>query len=409
MLSTKERLKELIKDESPQLYKDLKKAGELEQFLETADIRMSNQMSDLMKGGLNLVEAREIAWEEATQFPRPDDPRPPTREEEEEEWGLAPPTPPDDQEETQTQTQQKYYDRKLEKQEIEDWDPSLGNAYPDFINDDDEYESNYMEQTTGDRIWYAGEIILVASNQAESGFQLLVKHLYQFIPTWVHRNYTALKSAYVYNLINGTSLDEDLNVIARLEFTDVINDVELQKADIEINGGIDFEDKIDVDRELHPLDPHLKSSIAIHLENLTTTYLNTNKEFFKFSFRRIIPLAGIYRRMDFVEYGRIYSNINSELELEISVINEVISKTDHLLIEIDAKFLNISIKYAKSLMAALEILISVTSNLHKKVTSEIQYSKSDYDSEMDVWENLADDANYYYELMAKSYNPEAYS
>ena len=62
------------------------------------------------------------------------------------------------------------FDRELEKEEIEAWDPLLYRAYPNFINDDDEFDPSYMEQTTGDRIWYAGEIIRVTSRHVESGF-----------------------------------------------------------------------------------------------------------------------------------------------------------------------------------------------------------------------------------------------
>lgn len=55
-----EHLRDYLKEENPQMYKDLKKAGELEQFLYDRENRALDQETELMEAGETLPQISEF-------------------------------------------------------------------------------------------------------------------------------------------------------------------------------------------------------------------------------------------------------------------------------------------------------------------------------------------------------------
>lgn len=71
MLTFKEQLEEILREDYPKYYNYLLKSNELEQFLEDRNDILASRMSYGMKSGLNPDQAREIAWEEAIAISSP--------------------------------------------------------------------------------------------------------------------------------------------------------------------------------------------------------------------------------------------------------------------------------------------------------------------------------------------------
>lgn len=65
----KDRILEVMKDEAPNLYRELKKSGKLEEYLVERDNRATDHELDLMKGSdLHPSQIRELVMEEALSF-----------------------------------------------------------------------------------------------------------------------------------------------------------------------------------------------------------------------------------------------------------------------------------------------------------------------------------------------------
>lgn len=62
-------LRDYMKDVKPKLYRDMKKSGKLNAFLGEREGRYLEQISHFMKQGLNMAEARELAWGDLMSLP----------------------------------------------------------------------------------------------------------------------------------------------------------------------------------------------------------------------------------------------------------------------------------------------------------------------------------------------------
>ena len=62
-------LEQHLKEERPKLYKEWKDSGYLEEFLYKRAIKAYDQLSNLMKSGLNPIEAEEMIWGELMTLP----------------------------------------------------------------------------------------------------------------------------------------------------------------------------------------------------------------------------------------------------------------------------------------------------------------------------------------------------
>ncbi len=62
-------LREHLESEKPKLYRKMEANGTLEPWLENKDMRACEQISNLTKGGMGIMEAEELIWDELMTLP----------------------------------------------------------------------------------------------------------------------------------------------------------------------------------------------------------------------------------------------------------------------------------------------------------------------------------------------------
>src|SRR3989338_4849772 len=159
---------------------------------------------------------------------------------------------------------------------------------------------------------------------------------------------------------------------------------------------------------LLPLRPELKSSIAISLENVTTRYLDVHRNLFKFSFRRILPISGLFKKIDYQNLLVELQDIKLHIILELSRLEKTFLGTVDVITEYDKDFLSVSLNYAKKIMEAIVCLIGITEKLQQKTLGDKTYTRQQYQTEVDSWERLDKEATSLYDQMARAYNPNIY-
>ncbi|OGZ31685.1 MAG: hypothetical protein A3H02_01295 [Candidatus Niyogibacteria bacterium RIFCSPLOWO2_12_FULL_41_13] len=157
-----------------------------------------------------------------------------------------------------------------------------------------------------------------------------------------------------------------------------------------------------------PLKPELKSSIAISLENVTTRYLDVHRNLFKFSLRRILPIPGLFEKIDYQALLVELQDIKSHLIVEMSRLKRTGLAAADVITENDKSFLSTSLSYTKKIIEAIVCLIGIIEKLHKKTLGDRTYTRQQYQTEVSSWERLDKEATSLYDQMARAYNPNIY-
>lgn len=122
-------------------------------------------------------------------------------------------------------------------------------------------------------------------------------------------------------------------------------------------------------------------SLAVQVNEVLTKYILIHDDIFKFSIRKLIPIPGIFKKIDYKSHCMNLEILSEELNMIENEIKKIQSnnsdKTKDLLI-------STLCKYAASLNQTMKKLYSISHSLYKKTEGET-YSASDYQQEMAIY------------------------
>ena len=122
-------------------------------------------------------------------------------------------------------------------------------------------------------------------------------------------------------------------------------------------------------------------ALAVQVNEILSKYIFIHDDIFKLSIRKLIPIPGIFKKIDFKTH---YKNLGT-LSEELSKIENEIGKTQNNSSEKpNTLFVSTLGKYAASLNKTIKKLYSISHSMYKKSEGEI-YSVHEYNQEMDIY------------------------
>lgn len=120
--------------------------------------------------------------------------------------------------------------------------------------------------------------------------------------------------------------------------------------------------------------------LAIRVNNLLTEYIDIHDLILKHSFRKILPIPGIFKRIDFGGHERQLHKIVEEIESAGEAIPRIREEEpDH------SEFLDAMSPYLIALVDAVRRLEAISGKLHEKAEGIRDYSMREYKREMDEY------------------------
>jgi hypothetical protein len=153
-----------------------------------------------------------------------------------------------------------------------------------------------------------------------------------------------------------------------------------------------------------PLRPELRSSVAMELERRADSLIELRESLFKFSWKRLIPLPGLFEPIDYdnllSQSKNLADSILASKKRVESLLDEAkvekMYKTDIYFLESCRNFCNDSYKENIAIYRILE-------KLKEKVKNRKAYTKKQYNVDFNSYEQLLVRAGSSYDEMASAY------
>lgn len=143
----------------------------------------------------------------------------------------------------------------------------------------------------------------------------------------------------------------------------------------------------------------IRSSIAIQIESIATTFLNIHDSMFKFS------LHNIFRKMDFIKIGENIANLLYNITYAQKRIDDLKDKLISAnFAHYELNFVNASYVYYNALKETVILLNSIVQKLNLKTNHLSKYPKKEYDREVNIYFLEVKKCGHLYDNMAEKYS-----
>lgn len=122
-------------------------------------------------------------------------------------------------------------------------------------------------------------------------------------------------------------------------------------------------------------------SLAFQVNEILSKYIFIHDEIFKFSIRKIIPIPGIFKKIDYLTHCNNLDVISKKLD---AIEKEITNTQKNIADKTDQLFLVALDNYASSLNKTIKKLYSISYSLYKKSEGE-DYSASKYNNDMNIY------------------------
>jgi hypothetical protein len=128
--------------------------------------------------------------------------------------------------------------------------------------------------------------------------------------------------------------------------------------------------------------------VAAEVDQILTNYLKIHDNIFKASIRKIIPIPGIFKKIDYKDHNRFLNDLLTKLNkanlgLEnIKIL--VLEKPEEL------TFINIFIEYVTALSNSMGKLRDICNKFQEKIDGERDYSMSEYNRDVSIYEESSE-------------------
>ena len=127
-------------------------------------------------------------------------------------------------------------------------------------------------------------------------------------------------------------------------------------------------------------------NIANRVNKLLTTYIDINDEIFKPSIRKIIPIPGIFKKINYhFNYSKL-SDIETDLRTELNDLNTLVHVFKEFTIEF--KFIGIFLKYCEALLDTIYSLKTICFKMREKIDGNSKYPYTEYDGDVEEYSKL---------------------
>ncbi len=150
-------------------------------------------------------------------------------------------------------------------------------------------------------------------------------------------------------------------------------------------------------------------ALARYINDLLSRYIAVNDNIFKSPLRKIIPIPGIFQKIDNSANYHLLLNIEVEMVKNIDDLNELVNIYN---IDTDEyKFLSTLLSYSSSLLNAITSLKIISEKMNDKIDGNQKYAYTTYDKDVKEYDNYVSqylsyggDVNFYHKkLVMKRY------
>lgn len=131
--------------------------------------------------------------------------------------------------------------------------------------------------------------------------------------------------------------------------------------------------------------------VAAEVDQILTNYLKIHDDIFKASIRKIIPIPGIFKKIDYKDHNRLLNDLLTKLNkahLDLKNIkNLLLEKLEEL------TFINIFIEYVIALSNSMCKLRDICKKFQEKIDGERTYSMGEYDRDVNIYKESTE--NYF--------------
>lgn len=125
-------------------------------------------------------------------------------------------------------------------------------------------------------------------------------------------------------------------------------------------------------------DPH---SLAVQVNEILSKYILVHDDIFKFSVRKLIPIPGIFKEIDYLKHYKSLEMLSEELN---RIERELANTQENITTNSSSLFIIVLSKYSASLNTTLKKLLSISHFLCKKSEGE-EYLAREYQQDMNIY------------------------
>lgn len=126
--------------------------------------------------------------------------------------------------------------------------------------------------------------------------------------------------------------------------------------------------------------------IAVQINELLGKYIEIHDAVFKLSWRKIIPLPFIFKRVDF---GHLHTGAEQILS-QLGTCDQRINNLTEGLTQQENRFAHFLSEYCVALIETVSLLRGILDQLHLKSEDSGRYSLTEYNRECDLYKNAVD-------------------
>lgn len=123
-------------------------------------------------------------------------------------------------------------------------------------------------------------------------------------------------------------------------------------------------------------------TISIKVNDLLTRYITIHDAIFKFSFRKIIPLPFIFKKIDFQSHHRETESILEQLNDCRGIIDKMVSSYSGS----EREYLEVLSEYVIALVDTVNLLKIILEELYEKSQNSKQYNYKQYKKDLVLYE-----------------------